>query len=275
MDNPLLLDSGSVWDFFKAIGDALAKSVAGNVFLAAIVLVVLIVFVAAVASKQQVLYVSAAVTGGVAIILVGALSFGASLPIWYAAVLLVVALVAVAGAIFALIRGRAKPKPLDQAVISAVTTALSEAADEVAGFLGVARHSVRANVFAPAGANLRIVPALTVRMNDPRELTLEIPVGKGVVGTAWKLCRPIPARFDPGALHGGKPWLLLPPAQAAKVNRDLRWVVAMPTPPGKPTFAWAIDGLEDATDDKVDATVPKLAKWGYALDAYLSGVKLT
>ncbi len=278
----MVLDSTSGLDILRSIADTLAKSVAGNAVLAALVLVVLVVFVIAFLSKQQTLAMAALVVGVIAILLLAGLSVGASLPIWYGVLLGFIALLIVAGAVIVLVHGGAKPtvsptlRPLDDATIFAVTATLKGAADEVAEFLNVPSERVRANVFAKRGVrSLQIVPRLTWQMNDPIELKIRIPIGKGVVGKAWELGKPTPARFDPQARREGWAWLGLPKREAMKANKDLRWVVAMPpTPQGTPSFAWTVDGLEDAPDAKVDATVPKLLFWALALDKYLSGVTL-
>ncbi len=283
----VILDS-SFWDIIKSIAEQLAKAVAGNVFLSAIVLIVLGFLGAAVLLKQLNFLIAAVIFGVISILLIGALSFGASLPLWYAIVLIAAAAI---GFAFAVVWWRTRSKPpnptpvavtvptppqnLDDKTIEAVTSVMRRAADDVATSLKIVKEKVRANVFAPTDTNsLKLVTRLAVGTNDPDELTLEIPIGTGVVGTAWKLRKQLWARFDPAALTQADPWYGIPRAQAIKVNKELKWVIALPTPPDECRFAWTVEGLVDRTDHDLDETIPRLAGWSYALDKYLKGVRL-
>ena len=278
----LFLDSTSWIDVFKSVADALAKEVATNLPASASVLVVLIVVGAAIVSGQRLLYFAAFALAILAILLIGALSFGSSLPIWYAILLAVFVLAgAVVGGFFMWRQVNPGPAPptlvraLDPATIIVAVQALEKAANEVALQLKIPPAKVRASVFAPTKDSLKIVPQLTVRMNDdPSELSLEVPFGTGVVGTAWKLGKPLCARFDSAKLRQPQPWFGIPADQASKVSRDLRWVIAIPTPPIKPGFAWTVDGLVDCDDQNLSDVIPSLALWSYALGNFISGVDL-
>jgi hypothetical protein len=284
----LILDS-SFWDTFKSIGDQLAKTVAGNVTLAGMSLIVLIFVGSAVLLKRRDFLIAAFVLGLISILLIGALSFGSSLPLWYAVVLIGAAGAALAVGTAWWIRTQPKPpnevsppasllpalQKLDDKTIAAVTGVMERAADEVATALKIVKDKVRASVFAPSADNcLKSVAMLAVRINDPAELTLEIPIGTGVVGTAWKLQKLMWARFDAKALSQPEPWYGIPYDQATKVNKELKWVIALPTPPSGSRFAWTVEGLEDCTDRDLGETIPKLFAWSHALDAYLKDVRL-
>lgn len=114
---------------------------------------------------------------------------------------------------------------------------IEEAADKIAGELGLPTEKVRADVFAPddTGHMLYMVPGLNLRMSEA-EKSLHIPEGFGVTGACFQ--RRVPVVAAGSVLRGGVVRTadgkdLVTPfwigqQESAKLNPDLSWVISAP-----------------------------------------------
>ena len=97
----------------------------------------------------------------------------------------------------------------------------------VSQHLHIAHKYLRANVFClEEDAVLRIPSGLHFNMDDPKELSISIPVGQGCTGTAFSDRKPAIAIFE-------EDWgrHTLPGSELSRVHPDLKWIISMPIMP--------------------------------------------
>lgn len=163
---------------------------------------------------------------------------------------LIIALAALAIVALAImwLRTGAKPPPPGPAAAPAggyskknVCIVLEGMRSDVAKAVGVPLERVRANVFAPAGSVLRIVPGLVSNMDGP-ELELEIAPGTGSTGRCYASRAPTVAVYDEGWQE-----FVLDAIEMAKLNPSLRWILSVPVQAsGGDLWILNCDGLEDS-----------------------------
>jgi pimeloyl-ACP methyl ester carboxylesterase len=109
-------------------------------------------------------------------------------------------------------------------LLERITTEMETLRQQAGSILGLAPELVRANLFAPLGGALRIVPGAHSNMTYAPEFDLKIEVGHGATGAA----------FDTGnpclVVKKGNSWTgnHLPGTELDKINPALRWVISLP-----------------------------------------------
>jgi hypothetical protein len=165
-------------------------------------------------------------------------------------------------------------QPLEFEATAEILKLMAELVKDVANRAGLSRRDVRACVFAKApGDKIRMVPGLTIRMRPP-ENTMELPIGTGVSGKALQQSATLAARFKPGAKRGRWEWQGVPPAEAAKVNPELRWVVAQAVPLKNPRAVLGVDGLRETSEQRLENVVRLVRGYGPTFRDLIAGLEL-
>jgi hypothetical protein len=104
--------------------------------------------------------------------------------------------------------------------------ALRGAATDVASVVQMPSTKVRANLFAlkPGGNKLCMVKDLWHNMNDPKEHTIEVEIGRGSTGLAWDSRDLNKAVWKEGWGDSD----LRNEKELRKVNPELRWILSVP-----------------------------------------------
>lgn len=128
--------------------------------------------------------------------------------------------------------------------------ALRGAATDVASVVRMPPTNVRTNLFAlsPGTNKLRMVKDLWHNMNDPKERTIEVEIGRGSTGLAWNSRDLNKAVWKDG---WGKSDLRSA-TELRKVNSELRWILSVPIFSSKgpeTTLVLNVDGLSRTPPD--------------------------
>jgi len=145
--------------------------------------------------------------------------------------------------------------------------ALPALASDVANVVGMPTELVRANLFAklPGSDRLGIVQNLWFQMDYPPERTIQMDVGKGCAGLAFKSRNINRAIWKDGwganDLGDNK--------ELAKVNPDLRWILSVPifgSGDPEPKLVLNVDGLRHTpTQAKLADAVAHLPRFANAV----------
>lgn len=131
--------------------------------------------------------------------------------------------------------------------VSRVQDLLSVAVQDVASALRIDPGTTRANVFVEQEpGRLSIPEGFHFNMNESREVQIQIELGHGVSGRAYKLGRQVVTVLRQGA----GPYAL-PRNQLRLVHPELKWVVS--TPINDPDSRWGFSGVvnvDSIGDDK-------------------------
>ncbi len=139
---------------------------------------------------------------------------------------------------------------LDTDQLEYMDIALRGAATDVASVVRMSPTNVRTNLFAlsPGTNKLRMVKDLWHNMNDPKERTIEVEIGRGSTGLAWNSRDLNKAVWKDG---WGKSDLRSA-TELRKVNSELRWILSVPIFGSKgpeTTLVLNVDGLSRTPSD--------------------------
>jgi hypothetical protein len=139
---------------------------------------------------------------------------------------------------------------LDADQLEFMEMALRGATTDVASVVRMPPTNVRANLFAlsPGTNKLRMVKDLWHNMNDPKERTIEVEIGRGSTGLAWNSRDLNKAVWKDG---WGKSDLRSA-TELRKVNSELRWILSVPIFGSKgpeTTLVLNVDGLSRTPSD--------------------------
>lgn len=104
-------------------------------------------------------------------------------------------------------------------------------------------------------------------MDDPKELTIELPPGEGATGSAFSLRKPIIAtRETPEFPYG------VPRPQRAKVSDRLQWILSLPVfADGKVIGVLNADGVDvRKTKKELRPIVPAVRPWAVLIGSLLT-----
>jgi len=265
----------------------LAATVAKNLYVSAIVLVVVLVLVAATVIKQSAMTYGALLLAAVGMVLVTVLALSAQGSVAIGPLVFLGLIIVVLGGIAAVFTFRQRPAPAPAAVVTGsarkplefeatekVLDLMTKLVSDVAKHTAVGRRQIRACVFAKCpGDKIRMVPSLTIRMSQP-ETTIELPIGTGVSGKAFEQRTTLAGRFKPGAKRGHWEWQGVPPGEASKVNRDLRWVVAQAIPLSDPRAVLSVDSLRDTSEDRLQTVIKLVRGYGPSVRDLIANLEL-
>lgn len=153
---------------------------------------------------------------------------------------------------------------------------LSKAAKDVADEQHLPPARVRAAVFYKAGDVLRIIPGVDWNMNDSAEREIEIGIGEGSAGRAFKTGQPNLAIYHRARSDSS----ILDRRQRSLVDPRLKWIISIPIlgPDKENIGVLNVDGLEtERTEEDLARSVGGVIHWaqlaGYVLglDANDSG----
>ena len=151
------------------------------------------------------------------------------------------------------------PNRVSRAVQNTIGTCLEAYRDFVATFLDVPEDSVRTNIFRPNPKGSLVIPSgLHFNMDDPKELTIELPPGEGATGSAFSLRKTIIAtRETPEFPYG------VPRPQRAKVSDRLQWILSLPVfADGKVIGVLNADGVDvRKTKKELRPIIPAVRPW--------------
>lgn len=151
------------------------------------------------------------------------------------------------------------PSGVSRAVQNTIGKNLEAYRDFVATFLDVPKGSVRTNIFRPNGkGSLDIPSGLYFNMDDPNELTIELPPGEGATGSAFSLRKPIIATRETAEFPYG-----VPRPQRAKVSDRLQWILSLPIlANGKVIGVLNADGVDvHKTKKQLRPIIPAVRPW--------------
>jgi len=150
----------------------------------------------------------------------------------------------------------------DMRVISQL---LELAAGRTADNLQVPRNSIRANILLPTADDvLKIPEGAHYNMLHASELDINIPIGRGLSGVAFKERKEL-AYLEEASHHWGQ--YALPRAELAKVDPALAWVLSFPLADpgnGRVFGVMSVDGLAPSAivtspfDSKTEAAILEL-----------------
>lgn len=139
--------------------------------------------------------------------------------------------------------------------------------DFVAVFLGLPQRSVRTNIFRPNENGVLVIPHdMHFNMDDPNELTIELPPGEGCTGSAYSLRKPIIAtRETPEFPYG------VPRPERAKVSENLQWILSLPIfAGGRVIGVLNVDGVDTPrTKRELRRMIPSVRPWATLLGSLL------
>jgi len=145
-----------------------------------------------------------------------------------------------------------------EVILEALRTMVADAAER----LNLPADHVRANIFIPVGNGyLGIAPGLTVNMQNPSELKIEIEEGWGSTGRAFASGQPtISVRGnDWGASELGQHY------RGGEPDPDLKWIVSVPIKigPNRPSLGVLnVDALhESKSPDELEPALQVAIQW--------------
>lgn len=148
---------------------------------------------------------------------------------------------------------------------------LRRAVSDVSESLKCSKELIRANVFGvDEQGKLRMIKELTVNMNRPIELTIQMPIGYGSTGKSFQSGEPNIAVF-----HANWGVNLLSDDELRKAHPDLQWIISVPVR-GKgagtgPIWVMNIDGLKGRRDETdLRHAMKRLLDWSYTISLIIS-----
>jgi len=131
--------------------------------------------------------------------------------------------------------------------------------DFVAVFLNLQKNSVRTNIFRPSENGVLVIPTdMHFNMDDPNEVTIELPPGEGCTGSAYSLRKPIIATRETREFPYG-----VPRPERAKVSENLQWILSLPIfAGGRVIGVLNADGVyTPKTKGEVRGIIPSVRPW--------------
>jgi pimeloyl-ACP methyl ester carboxylesterase len=138
-------------------------------------------------------------------------------------------------------------------ILSKITAEMAALRQNVAKITNSDPINIRVNLFAPINGVLRIVPGATENMFYVPELDIEINLGHGATGTAFKSCAPCLSVRKNNFWSGNS----LPENELKKVNPYLTWVLSIPVISNSRNICIGvlnIDGLNVLPQELEDST---------------------
>ncbi|MBB1162294.1 esterase/lipase family protein [Aquariibacter albus] len=113
---------------------------------------------------------------------------------------------------------------LDERLLDKVQRELAQMRQVLSSLLGIDAATVRANLMAPRGGTLRMVPGASDNMLHAPEFDLSLEPGHGCAGQAFESGEVQSARLVGAHWSAG----LMPQEELAKLHPDLCWVLSFP-----------------------------------------------
>ncbi len=138
-------------------------------------------------------------------------------------------------------------------ILNKVTAEMAALRQNVAKITNSDPTNIRVNLFAPINGVLRIVPGATENMLYVPELDIEINLGHGATGTAFKSGAPCLSVRKNYSWSGNS----LPENELKKINPNLTWVLSIPVISNIRKICIGvlnIDGLNELPQELEDST---------------------
>lgn len=126
-----------------------------------------------------------------------------------------------------------------------ILAVLRGAAQDVADELHIPLNLIRSNVFGVDNKRrMRMLRELTFNMNREEELSISMPAGYGSTGRCFKSGKP-----NIAILREGWGENIIEGEELCKVHPELQWIISVPIPPGgdkeQPIWVLNVDGLSE------------------------------